>query len=143
MNDFGRRGCPHRFLNRPPLLYVYFPWSHFDCRIGSPLARSLARSLVCCAARSCALVSISRMGLIGILCVRSAEKHAQSSRVVQVGCGSCQTTWWGFCWRDRIILLQFMVGVDEGGASLGTLSSRLFLLLSSRHLLFFSIYLHV
>lgn len=72
----------------------YFLRSHFVRSIGRPL-RSFARWL-----GSCALVSIHRMGLMGTLCVGSAEKRAGSIR----GTGGPRVLsylWWGVLLDDR------------------------------------------
>lgn len=102
MNDFGRRGCPRRFLNQPPPLIIFYGPTSFARSVG----RSFVRSFVCSlfvrslARGSCALVSILRMGLMGTLCVGSAEKRAGSIR----GTGGPRVLsylWWGVLLDDR------------------------------------------
>lgn len=94
MNDFGRRGCPRRFLNQPPPPIIFCGPTSFARSVGRSV-RSFARWL-----GSCALVSIHRMGLMGTLCVGSAEKRAGSIR----GTGGPRVLsylWWGVLLDDR------------------------------------------
>lgn len=43
MNDFGRRGCPRRFLNQPPPSIIFYGPTSFARSDGLSFVRSLAR----------------------------------------------------------------------------------------------------
>lgn len=87
-------------------------------------ARSVDRSIVRSSAGwgSCALVSIPRMGLMGTLCVGSAEKRAGSIR----GTGGSRVLsylWWGVLLVDRRDPLGRREGDPREGLRCSTLSS--------------------
>lgn len=107
----------------------YFLRSHFVRSIGRPL-RSFVRSLARCLG-SCALVSIHRMGLMGTLCVGSAEKRAGSIRGTGGPRVLSYTFGGGSCWTIGGIRSVHGEGVQGRGFTALSLSSPLFLLLCS------------
>ena len=89
-------------MNQPPPPIIFCGPTSFARSVGRSV-RSFVRSFVRSLARwlgSCALVSIHRMGLMGTLCVGSAEKRAGSIR----GTGGPRVLsylWWGVLLDDR------------------------------------------
>lgn len=99
----------------------YFLRSHSVRPIGWPAVRSFVRSFPS-QLGSCALVSIPRMGLMGTLCVGSAEKRAGSIR----GTGGPRVLscfWWGVVLDDRRDTLGPGGGGTREGPRRATLSS--------------------
>jgi len=134
VNDFGRRGCPRRFLNRPPPRYVYFPRSHF-ARFDRGL-RSLGRAVLGSLVRSRKYTSngpyrhtVRRISGEACTILPRWYRWVAGLDVFVVGSPA----------DERIILLELRVGPKREGPQLDALSSHLFPTPSSRHLLPFCV----
>lgn len=104
-------------------LFSTVPLRSLDRTAARSVGRSIVRSFVRPLDRgSCALVSIPRMGLMGSLCVGSAEKRAGSIRGTG-GSWVLSYLWWGVLLVDRRDPLGRREGDPREGLRCSTLSS--------------------